>query len=56
MICVGCGFVKFANREMAAAAMNALDGTFVMRVFFALISPSFAKLNDDFFFSPLVGM
>ncbi|KAG6519282.1 hypothetical protein ZIOFF_022775 [Zingiber officinale] len=27
----GCGFIKFANREMAAAAMNALDGTFVMR-------------------------
>ncbi|XP_074567030.1 flowering time control protein FCA-like isoform X2 [Curcuma longa] len=27
----GCGFVKFTNREMAAAAMNALDGSFVMR-------------------------
>ncbi|XP_042458907.1 flowering time control protein FCA-like isoform X2 [Zingiber officinale] len=27
----GCGFVKFSNREMAAAALNALNGTFVMR-------------------------
>ncbi|ONK70357.1 uncharacterized protein A4U43_C05F32890 [Asparagus officinalis] len=27
----GCGFVKFSNREMAAAAMNALHGTYVMR-------------------------
>ncbi|XP_008794964.2 flowering time control protein FCA-like isoform X2 [Phoenix dactylifera] len=26
-----CGFVKFSNREMAAAAINALNGTFVMR-------------------------
>lgn len=27
----GCGFVKFSNREMAAAAINALNGTYVMR-------------------------
>nr|XP_019702757.1 flowering time control protein FCA isoform X5 [Elaeis guineensis] len=27
----GCGFVKFSNREMAAAAINGLNGTFVMR-------------------------
>ncbi|PKA56573.1 Flowering time control protein FCA [Apostasia shenzhenica] len=27
----GCGFVKFANRDMALAAMNALHGTYVMR-------------------------
>lgn len=32
----GCGFVKFSNREMAAAALNALNGTFVMRVIFPL--------------------
>lgn len=28
----GCGFVKFSTREMAAAAMNALNGTYIMRV------------------------
>lgn len=27
----GCGFVKFLNREMASAAMNALHGTYIMR-------------------------
>ncbi|PKU78359.1 flowering time control protein FCA-like isoform X2 [Dendrobium catenatum] len=27
----GCGFVKFSNRDMALAAMNALHGTYVMR-------------------------
>ncbi|KAK8962933.1 Flowering time control protein FCA [Platanthera guangdongensis] len=27
----GCGFVKFANRDMALAAMTALHGTYVMR-------------------------
>nr|CAD1831815.1 unnamed protein product [Ananas comosus var. bracteatus] len=27
----GCGFVKFSTREMAAAAMNALNGTYIMR-------------------------
>ncbi|WOL13536.1 flowering time control protein FCA isoform X1 [Canna indica] len=27
----GCGFVKFSNRDMAAAALSALNGTFVMR-------------------------
>lgn len=29
---VGCGFVKFSGREMAIAAMSALNGTYVMRV------------------------
>ncbi|XP_058068429.1 flowering time control protein FCA-like [Magnolia sinica] len=27
----GCGFVKFSRREMAEAAINALNGTYVMR-------------------------
>ncbi|KAL5987634.1 hypothetical protein ACLOJK_035384 [Asimina triloba] len=27
----GCGFVKFSNREMAEAAIDALNGTFMMR-------------------------
>ncbi|XP_039132007.1 flowering time control protein FCA [Dioscorea cayenensis subsp. rotundata] len=27
----GCGFVKFSGREMAIAAMSALNGTYVMR-------------------------
>lgn len=42
MVSEGCGFVKFTNREMAAAAMNALDGSFVMRVIFPSTSASFA--------------
>lgn len=28
----GCGFVKYSNREMALAAINALSGKFTMRV------------------------
>lgn len=28
----GCGFVKFSNRDMALAAIQALNGIFVMRV------------------------
>ncbi|KAI3897167.1 hypothetical protein MKW92_010387 [Papaver armeniacum] len=27
----GCGFVKFSHRDMAAAAINALNGTYLMR-------------------------
>ncbi|XP_026430116.1 flowering time control protein FCA-like isoform X2 [Papaver somniferum] len=27
----GCGFVKFSHRDMAVAAMNALNGTYLMR-------------------------
>ncbi|KAK3129284.1 hypothetical protein QOZ80_6BG0476300 [Eleusine coracana subsp. coracana] len=27
----GCGFVKFSSRESAVAAMNALNGTYIMR-------------------------
>ncbi|XP_057485558.1 flowering time control protein FCA isoform X2 [Actinidia eriantha] len=27
----GCGFVKFSNREMAMAAINALNGTYTMK-------------------------
>jgi RNA recognition motif. (a.k.a. RRM, RBD, or RNP domain) len=30
--CIGCGFVKFATRDQAQAAMNDLNGNFVMRV------------------------
>lgn len=32
MIFEGCGFVKFSHREMAEAAIRALNGTYVMRV------------------------
>lgn len=28
----GCGFVKLSNRDMAVAAINALNGNYVMRV------------------------
>lgn len=28
----GCGFVKFSHREMALAAIKALNGTYTMRV------------------------
>ena len=28
----GCGFVKFSNREMAMAAINALNGIYTMKV------------------------
>jgi len=27
----GCGFVKFSSKEPAVAAMNALNGTYIMR-------------------------
>lgn len=30
--CEGCGFVKYAQRDMALAAINALNGIFTMRV------------------------
>ncbi|XP_068637531.1 flowering time control protein FCA-like isoform X2 [Aristolochia californica] len=29
--CRGCAFVKFSHRDMATAAINALDGTYTMR-------------------------
>jgi RNA recognition motif. (a.k.a. RRM, RBD, or RNP domain) len=32
LCCIGCGFVKFATRDQAQAAMNDLNGNFVMRV------------------------
>lgn len=28
----GCGFVKFSHRDMAMAAINALNGIYTMRV------------------------
>lgn len=28
----GCGFVKFSHRDMAVAAINALNGIYTMRV------------------------
>jgi hypothetical protein len=28
----GCGFVKYSHRDMAVAAINALNGLFTMRV------------------------
>lgn len=31
----GCGFVKFSSKEPAVEAMNALNGTYIMRVNFS---------------------
>jgi len=36
--CAGCGFVGFSHRYMAVAAINGLDGTYVMRVNFLSLS------------------
>lgn len=29
---VGCGFVKYSSKETAMAAINGLNGTYIMRV------------------------
>jgi len=33
----GCGFVKYSYRDMALAAINALDGLYTMRVWKKII-------------------
>jgi hypothetical protein len=53
----GCAFIKYPQREMAQAAINALNGTYTMPVSFRQCSEMFSLacafhellLNSDFY-------